>query len=256
MWHLFGPDDPFECETIKEVTITPSQPKRKYGGLTPDERTLARTERLIEVGTDLFAEKGFAKTGVRELCRGAKISEQAFYQSVKSRENLLSLVYMDANQKIIAVIIDSLVGSKPDMESRLRAGLGGFFKAINDDPRLGSIIYVESLGRAAEIEATRRKGLNQFVLLIRHELEQYLVDDDSAKPAEITIEVAISAMLTGIAEIAYRQAMGERRFSTEEAVDRLTVALIAMANAFGLKAGLHSVWKFQQFKVAHSTNCS
>lgn len=205
---------------------------RTYGGLTADERLADRRRRLMDVGLDLFAERGFAKTGVRELCRAAKIGERAFYDTVGSREALLRDVYLEATDAVIADIERALEEAPEDLVGRLRVGLVAFFDSITTDPRRGRLIYVESIGRGPEIEDARREGLGRFVTFVLERLGSYLPDD--FQPAPAALEASVSAIILGIGEIAYRLAEGEEGFTATQAADQITRGLGGTAVALGI----------------------
>ncbi len=205
---------------------------RTYGGLTADERLADRKARLMAVGLDLFAERGFAKTGVRELCRAAKIGERAFYDTIGSREALLRDVYLQATDDVIADIERALEGAPEDLVGRLNVGLVAFFRSITDDPRRARLIYVESIGRGPEIEDTRREGLLRFVDFVVERLGDYLAEP---RPSAASIEASVSAIILGIGEIAYRLAEGEKAFTAEQAAEQITRALGGTAVALGIR---------------------
>lgn len=211
---------------------TASSAGRTYGGLTADERLLERRKRLLEVGKELFADQGFAKTGVRDLCRAARIGERAFYEAVGSREALLRDVYLQATDDVLADIAVGLAEAPADMRGRLHAGLLAFFTSITEDPRRGRLIYIESLGRGPEIEETRRAGLGRFVSFVSIGLAEFL---PAPAPAPDAIEATVSAAIIGIGEVAYRLAEGTTSFSGPEAAARITDAAMGAAVAFGIR---------------------
>jgi AcrR family transcriptional regulator len=211
----------------------PGSSGRLYGGLSAQERLTERRERLMEVGVELFASKGFARTGVRDLCRAARIGERAFYDAVGSREALLRDVYLRVTDEVVADVAIGIAGAPSGMEAQLHAGLSAFFASITLDPRRGRIIYVESLGRGAEIEGARREGLGRFVALVESGLASYLPDPP---PPPLAIQAAVSAVIVGIGEIAYQLAEGETGYEVGVAADHMTTGLLAAAEALGLRS--------------------
>lgn len=200
--------------------------------MSAQERELRARAALMEAGTELFADKGFAATGVRELCRAAKLSERTFYATVGSRELLLRAVYLAATDAVIERIRTGVrSGPEGDVFGRLRAGLAAFFDAITDEPRHGRLIYVEALGRGQEIEAARREGLGRFVDLVLDELRLF-TSGDLVGPG---LDAAVAAALTGVGELAYRHAEGELVVDSA-GVDRIAQAVGAMAVGGGLIA--------------------
>jgi AcrR family transcriptional regulator len=210
-----------------------SAPGRVYGGLSPEARLAERRERLMDVGLELFASNGFAKTGVRDLCRAARIGERAFYDAVGSREALLRDVYLRVTDEVVTDVAVGIADAPTDMAGRLHAGLVAFFGSITSDPRRGRVIYVESLGRGAEIEEARREGLGRFVTLVEFGLAEYLPDPP---PSPLAIKAAVSAVIIGIGEIAYQLAEGETGYEIGDAAEQMTVGLVAAAAALGLKS--------------------
>lgn len=210
---------------------TPADPAgRTYGGRSAAERHAARLAELRRVGRELFAERGFAATGVRELCRAAKIGERSFYDTIGSREALLRDVYLECTDEVIADIRAAIETGPQDLLTRMQVGLGAFFTSIAADPRRGQLIYVESLGRGGDIEAARREGLGRFVSLVVDEMAPFV---GSAQASPQVYEAAVSAAILGIGEIAYRLTEGDPGFSAEAAVEKLTVALAGAVFALG-----------------------
>ncbi|MEH3052498.1 MAG: TetR/AcrR family transcriptional regulator [Patulibacter minatonensis] len=212
----------------------PSPGNRVYGGLSADERRDRRRRELVRVGRELFADRGFSRTGVRDLCRAAKCSERSFYDTVGSREALLRDVYLFATDEVVADIRSAMREAPPELLPRLRVGLGAFFSSIVREPRNGRLIYIEALGRAPEIELARREGLGRFVAIVTDDLHRYLAGDP---PPPHVIEPAVAAAITAVGEIAYRFTDGDPGFSPEQAAEHLTVALAGAGLALGLQPG-------------------
>src|SRR6516162_11210681 len=66
---------------------------RTYRGITPSARQADRRERLMEAGLELFGTLGYARTSVRAVSAAASLNSRYFYESYRSREDLLYAVY-------------------------------------------------------------------------------------------------------------------------------------------------------------------
>src|SRR6185503_10298102 len=53
---------------ISSVVMATRAPQRTYGGVSADERIAARRAKLLEAGLELFGTRGFATTGVKDVC--------------------------------------------------------------------------------------------------------------------------------------------------------------------------------------------
>jgi AcrR family transcriptional regulator len=202
--------------------------------LSTEERTQRRREELMRVGRELFADNGFARTGVRDLCRAAHCSERSFYEAVGSREALLRDVYLQATDAVVDDVRKALAAAPQELLPRLRVGLDAFFTSIVREPRNGRLIYVEALGRAPEVEVARREGLGRFVSIVIDDLGHYLAGDP---PPPHVIEPAVAAAITAVGEVAYRFTDGDPGFTPAQASERLTVALAGAGLALGLQPG-------------------
>lgn len=212
-------------------TVADDGAGRVYGGLSAAERDARTRDALLAAGRELFADNGFVATGVRDLCRLAKVSERAFYATVGGREALLRAVYLAATDEVIADIDRGMADTARDPISRLEAGLAAFFASISDDPRLGRLIYVESLGRGPEIESARREGLDRFTDLVLAELAPFAPEAPLPAPA---VRAGVAAALTAVGELAYRSAEGAGVIDGPEGVARVAAALAGAAVGSGL----------------------
>ena len=72
------------------ATSRPVAPVRPWRGVSAEDRTSERHERLMEAGLDVFASTGYAACSVREVSRAAGLTERYFYESFENREALLT----------------------------------------------------------------------------------------------------------------------------------------------------------------------
>lgn len=205
---------------------------RVYGGQSAEVRAQRRRDELMRVGRELFADRGFARTGVRDLCRAARCSERSFYDAFGSREALLRDVYLLATDEVVADIRTAMQEAPPELLPRMRVGLDAFFQSIVREPRNGRLIYVEALGRTPEIELARREGLGRFVAIVTDELGSFLPGEP---PPPAVIDAAVSAAITAVGEVAYRFTEGDPGFTPEQAGEQLTIALAGAGLALGLR---------------------
>lgn len=79
------------------------KPKNEINALEPNAR-----QRLLETATELFAEKGYASTSVREIVDRAGVSKPVLYYYFKSKEGLYYAILewaADVQQEILNEII-------------------------------------------------------------------------------------------------------------------------------------------------------
>lgn len=87
---------------------------------TPEEDAGPR-QRILEAAIDLFASKGYAATGVREIARAAGVNQAMISYYYGSKINLLKAIFEQALHVYGQVIVGNLEASEDEpFEARLR----------------------------------------------------------------------------------------------------------------------------------------
>jgi AcrR family transcriptional regulator len=87
---------------------------------TREERRDERTTEIVDIAARLFAEHGYAETGVSELCDAVGLGRGALYHYIESKDRLLGRIHQRVTEILIPhgqAIVDG-PGSAPD---KLRA---------------------------------------------------------------------------------------------------------------------------------------
>lgn len=86
----------------------------------PQQENGSTKERLLQVATQLFAQKGFHGTSTREITRQARTNLSSLYFHWQSKENLYIAVYRhmfelltEMAQEIVELLEDGLHSQKP-----------------------------------------------------------------------------------------------------------------------------------------------
>jgi AcrR family transcriptional regulator len=113
-----------------------------------------RHEQICDAALHLFARKGYHQTSVREIAEAADLSVGAIYNYIKTKEDILLLVYhriLDLFQKKMseAIILSG------DPRAQLRAAIEATFKLYDDYQDLVLVLYQES-------HTLRREALQQL----------------------------------------------------------------------------------------------
>jgi AcrR family transcriptional regulator len=142
------------------------EPGRTYGGLTAQERVAARRERLLDAGLELLGTRGFAATGVRELCREAGLTDRYFYESFRDSRALFVAVFDRVTDELFTEVALAVGRAGAEPEPQMRAAIGAFVRRLADDPRLARVVFGEAAGAGAEVEQHMRGTLRRFTALV------------------------------------------------------------------------------------------
>lgn len=73
-------------------------------------------DRLLDAALTLFADRGFAATGIREIARVAEVSSATLYHYVKTKEELLEALMHDGLDKLLINAKQILASDIPPIE--------------------------------------------------------------------------------------------------------------------------------------------
>jgi AcrR family transcriptional regulator len=137
-------------------SVSPADPplrRRKFRGLSLEERRSQRREALLDAGLEAFGTRGFHATGVRDICTQARLTERYFYESFPNREALFLEVYGRAALQVRDDVDRALGASSEEPREQSRAGLRASLGAFKADPRLARILLLEVFGVGGALTA-------------------------------------------------------------------------------------------------------
>jgi AcrR family transcriptional regulator len=146
---------------------------RSIGANTKDPELIRdRREQLIRAALEVFQEKGFHATTVRDIGRASGLTQGTIYNYVRSKEDILFLVC----DRVIAEYVSSMeaVAATGDAAARLRAALRGVAQVMIEQSGAILLVYHESHNldrRSLRSLLTRVQGwIDQFENLVAEAL--------------------------------------------------------------------------------------
>jgi AcrR family transcriptional regulator len=150
---------------VADASASP-RPSRAYGGRSAEERQSERRARLVAAGLECFGTDGLRSTTIRQLCQTAGLNERYFYESFRTREELLAAVYEDLLDDLVGRVVRAVSAAPPEPLARARAGLEAFAETLASDHRRARVQLLEVVGVDEELERRRRARMHQFAELI------------------------------------------------------------------------------------------
>lgn len=131
-------------------------PRRSYGGRSAEERRAERRERLLAAGLELFGTRGYAATSIERLCATASVSTRNFYEEFSGREELLTALHRDINERAAGALSDAYAdAADAGLAARVERAVRAFVTVTASDPRWARIAFVEVIGVSAGLERHR-----------------------------------------------------------------------------------------------------
>lgn len=128
--------------------------------MSKEDRKEARREAFVTAGIAVIGESGIADTKVRDVCKQAELTERYFYESFDNLDAFAKAVVETVAMQVAGRLFVKAVGIE-DGQARLRAVAKELVTIVDEDPRVGRILFVETerrrrgAGQAAAADAVR-----------------------------------------------------------------------------------------------------
>ena len=150
-----------------------------------------RERQLVELGEQLFAERGFAKASKDELARRAGVTKPVIYELVGSKEGLFEACLEGLALRLAESIADA-ARAQTDPEGRLRAGGLAFLRFAADNRVAYELLYE---GRFSDAAVRVRKRQAALILELMREIAP-----DDVDPRELEVAAnAVNSAYEGVA---------------------------------------------------------
>lgn len=134
-----------------------------YAGAAPQARAALRRTQFLAAGLEMFGTDGYRAATVRALCRKAGLTDRYFYESFADTEALLMAVYSECTARLDAAIRESMMANAGrDAPTLVPATLDSFFRMVEDDPRIGRVVWLEVLGVSHAVDRLYNRQVLQF----------------------------------------------------------------------------------------------
>jgi AcrR family transcriptional regulator len=151
-----------------------------------------RRRQLVELGEELFLERGFAKASMDELARRAGVTKPVIYELFGSKEGLFNACLEGLALRLATQIADA-ARAGTDPESRLRAGGLAFLRFATENRVAYELLYE---GRFSEEAAKVRRRQATLILELMREMA---LDDVDPRELEVAAN-AVNSAYEGVAQ--------------------------------------------------------
>ena len=195
---------------------------RPYAGVDAAERLAGRRARLLEAGLELMGRDVMpAELTVRGVCQEAGVATRYFYESFPDKDEFVGAVFDWVIAQLAATTQAAVAAALPG--ERNRAGLANIVRSIEQDPRIGRLMFGNQVANAAVIRK-RRESESFFAMLSGEHVGSVL-----QRAANARIQAVSHFVVGGVTQTISSWLAGGVGLDAEELVDQLS----GMVNAFG-----------------------
>lgn len=134
------------------------------------QRSDERRARLLEAALHLFAQQGYAKTPIEQLCAEARVTARHFYELFESREALLAALYGRIADELRAAMLAALAAPAATADVQIAAAVRAMIHHYLDDARRARIGVLEVVGVSPAMETRRRGVIHELAALVESHL--------------------------------------------------------------------------------------
>lgn len=150
-----------------------------------------RERQLVELGEQLFAERGFAKASMDELARRAGVTKPVIYELFQSKEGLFRACLEGLALRLAEQIADA-ARAEDEPEARLRAGGLAFLRFASENRVAYELLYE---GRFSDAAVSVRRRQAALILELMREMAPAGLD-----PRELELAAhAVNSAYEGVA---------------------------------------------------------
>ncbi len=175
----------------------------------PAGRQAARSEatraKLIEVGIELFSERGYASVGTEEIVEKAEVTRGALYHHFGDKRDLFRAVHEELEQRIVAEIGAALEANpREDPLEALEVAAGAVLDAALDS-KIARVTLIDApsvLGWEEWREIDVRYGLGLTEAVLNAAIESGRIADQPVRPLAHLLVAAVgeAAIMVATAE--------------------------------------------------------
>jgi TetR/AcrR family transcriptional regulator, fatty acid metabolism regulator protein len=130
-----------KSEEIRENTARSKRNPMEEKKVTLSKKAEDTRDRIVQSAKLLFAENGFLKTTVVDICRQVGLSEAALYEYFKGKEDLLLAIPDLWVTQLLADLEDQMFGIKGAF-NKLRKYIWWMYRRIEESPLDAKIVYL------------------------------------------------------------------------------------------------------------------
>ena len=159
-----------------------------------------RRQQIIDAASKLFFEKGFDQTTMREISRASGLTMGSLYDYVRSKDDILVLVYKDVVQRFRVGLGEEENREWAAHPENLEGVLRGIMQKMYELSKAVQLLYRESWTRRKEVHLQMREIDRQVVdrlkqLLLKGQREGvFEVMNPAATADMILVMVALPAL--------------------------------------------------------------
>jgi len=182
--------------------------------------------RMLSAAVTLVGEVGYARMSVERVVRLSGNSEETFYRCFQDLDDCLLQAFEDALGRIAAIVVPAYERER-EWPAKVRAALAALLAFVEDEPAVGTFVFVGALGAGPKVLACRMEALERLKLAFEHGIDELggVAGREIAESSPLSAEGAVNAVL-GILHTRLLEGSPLARRPLSELVGPLTAMIV------------------------------
>jgi AcrR family transcriptional regulator/DNA-binding MarR family transcriptional regulator len=153
-------------------------------------------ERMLSVAVALVGEVGYARMSVERVVRLSGNSQETFYRCFEDLDGCLLAAFEDALARIADVTVPAYE-SEDEWPAKVRAALVSLLAFVEDEPAVGTFVFVGALGAGPKVLACRMEAVERLKLAFEHGIDELggVAGREIGESSPLTAEGAVNGVL-------------------------------------------------------------
>ena len=191
---------------------------RSYGGLSAEERSQSRRDRLVAAARGLIAEGGVAPLTVDMLCQRANLSKKYFYTEFAGKDDLLDACADDLFTRLWAAMQEVLDTAAP--ADRVNRTLRAVVHTLASDPA-DARLYMECPG-FPRLRDRQQRAVREF----SERMAAHAMPFTGPPKASVDRVLAARALVAGATDLIITWLHGDIDTDEDELIATLTATAL------------------------------
>jgi len=176
---------------LPEPLTSKAAANRRYGGLSAEERTRQRRQKLLEASIEVFGTLGLRKATMRDICNEARIAERYFSEHFQNASDAYEAAFKFISEEALKATGAAMAVAPLNTRALAEAGLKAFFTYVKEDPRRAQILLIDASSYWRHITIKTNPELTKHAGAMRH-FSMVLYPD---LPKSIQLEIIGGALM-------------------------------------------------------------
>lgn len=136
-----------------------------------DKKLEAKMQAILQAAQEIFAERGYHGTSIKEIARKAGVAAGTIYLYLRNKEALFTALVDEIYEMVLSKIADRRKGVK-DIKGKLQASMEAAIETLGKHRKLAKVILVQTASSNPAVTEQLADLLDRLVELVEADIKE------------------------------------------------------------------------------------